>query len=146
MFSSFRPRTKPFGSSIFAAALLRCLLNLLLFFLPATARPSCSESDAHTRLNPWPAQTCFSMSADRDRGSGYPLVLLLHASFSPRLTMTPLRFANPSPPSGWVEDFHPQAIEHARQTGLAQGEPSPAIWCGSSKAVHGGWRRHALQC
>ena len=34
--------------------------------------------------------------------------------------MTPLRFANPSPPSGWVEDFHLQAVEHARHTGLAQ--------------------------
>jgi hypothetical protein len=27
-----------------------------------------------------------------------------------------LRFANPSPPSGWVEDFHLQAIGHARHT------------------------------
>jgi hypothetical protein len=27
-----------------------------------------------------------------------------------------LRFTNPSPPSGWVEDFHLQAIEHARHT------------------------------
>jgi hypothetical protein len=27
--------------------------------------------------------------------------------------MTPLCFANPSPPSGWIGDFHPQAIEHA---------------------------------
>ena len=41
---------------------------------------------------------------------------LLHASFRPRLTTTPLRFANPSPPSGWVEDFHLQAAEHARHT------------------------------
>jgi hypothetical protein len=28
-----------------------------------------------------------------------------------------LRFANPSPPSGWVEDFHLQTVEHARHTG-----------------------------
>src|SRR5215468_8618930 len=28
----------------------------------------------------------------------------------------PLRFTNPSPPSGWVEDFHLQATEHARHT------------------------------
>src|SRR4030088_579256 len=28
----------------------------------------------------------------------------------------PLRFTNPSPPSGWVEDFHFRAIEHARHT------------------------------
>jgi len=41
---------------------------------------------------------------------------LLHASFRPRLATTPLRFANPSPPSGWVEDFHLQAAEHARHT------------------------------
>jgi hypothetical protein len=27
-----------------------------------------------------------------------------------------LRFANPSPPSGWVEDLHLQAAEHARHT------------------------------
>ena len=44
------------------------------------------------------------------------LVRLLHASFRPRLTATPLRFANPSPPSGWIEDFHLQAVEHARHT------------------------------
>ena len=41
---------------------------------------------------------------------------LLHASFRPRLATTPLRFANPSPPSGWVEDFHLQADVHARHT------------------------------
>ena len=45
------------------------------------------------------------------------LALLLHASFRPRLTTTPLRFANPSPPSGWVKDFHLLAVEHARHTG-----------------------------
>ena len=41
---------------------------------------------------------------------------LLHASLRPRLATTPLRFANPSPPSGWVEDFHLQAVDHARHT------------------------------
>ena len=30
--------------------------------------------------------------------------------------MTPLRFANPSPPSGWIRDLHPQTVEHARHT------------------------------
>ena len=44
------------------------------------------------------------------------VAVLLHASFRPRLAATPLRFANPSPPSGWVEDFHLQAVEHARHT------------------------------
>jgi hypothetical protein len=41
---------------------------------------------------------------------------LLHASFRPHLAMTPLRFANPSPSSGWIEDFHLQAVDHARHT------------------------------
>src|SRR6202163_3044562 len=36
----------------------------------------------------------------------------------------PLRFTNPSPPSGWVEDFHLQAIEHARHTT----NPLPREW------------------
>ena len=44
------------------------------------------------------------------------LAPLLHASFRPRLATTPLRFAIPSPPSGWEEDFHLQAVEHARHT------------------------------
>src|SRR5947207_5048010 len=41
---------------------------------------------------------------------------LLHASFRPRLATTPLRFANPSPPSGWIKDFHLQTTDHARHT------------------------------
>src|SRR4030095_5384835 len=39
-----------------------------------------------------------------------------HAPFRPRLAATPLRFANHSPPSGWVEDLHSQAVKHARHT------------------------------
>ena len=51
----------------------------------------------------------------------YPVLVhraaaLLRASFRPHLAMTPLRFANPSPPSGWIEDFHLQAVDHARHT------------------------------
>src|SRR6266581_2448263 len=51
----------------------------------------------------------------------YPVLVhraaaLLHASFGPRLATTPLRFANPSPPSGWIEDSHLQAVDHARHT------------------------------
>src|SRR6266540_3380156 len=55
------------------------------------------------------------------------LALLLHASFRPRLSTTPLRFANPSPPSGWVGDSHPQAVKHARHTrrGGPCGRPPP---------------------
>ena len=55
------------------------------------------------------------------RPASYPVsvrqvTVLLHASFRPRLATTPLRFANPSPPSGWVEDFHLRAVVHARHT------------------------------
>ena len=46
------------------------------------------------------------------------LASLLHASFRPRLAASvilPLRFANPSPPSGWVvEDLHLPTVEYAR--------------------------------
>jgi hypothetical protein len=41
--------------------------------------------------------------------------------FAPRFFQTPsrgepLRFANPSPPSGWIKDFHLQAVDPARHT------------------------------
>jgi hypothetical protein len=58
------------------------------------------------------------------------LASLLHASFSPRLAasvISPLRFANPSPPSGWVEDLHLQAVEHARHTKKIGGSFEPPI-------------------
>src|SRR5271156_3379710 len=53
--------------------------------------------------------------------ASYPVLVhrhtpLLHASFRPRLATTPLRFANPSPPPGWIRDLHPQTVEHARHT------------------------------
>src|SRR5258708_35873477 len=44
------------------------------------------------------------------------LPCLFHASFRPRFAATPLRFTNPSPPSGWVEDFHFLAAGHAQHT------------------------------
>lgn len=44
------------------------------------------------------------------------VVALLHAAFRPRLATTPLRFANPSPPSSWIRDLHPQVEKHAWQT------------------------------
>ena len=52
-------------------------------------------------------------------GASYPvlvhrLALLLNASFRPSVAGTPLRFANPAPPSGLVEDFHFQASGHAQ--------------------------------
>jgi hypothetical protein len=45
-------------------------------------------------------------------------------SFRPRLAasvISPLHFANPSPPSGWVEDLHLQAVDHARHMKKATG-------------------------
>src|SRR3981189_158979 len=64
------------------------------------------------------AITCSLVQPGRPR---YPVLVhqaaaLLRASFSPRLAAAPLRFANPSPPSGWIEDFHLQALDHARHT------------------------------
>ena len=45
--------------------------------------------------------------------------------FRPHLAMMPLRFANPSPPSGWIEDFHLQAVvqysAHQRKAPLGRG-------------------------
>src|SRR3954447_9690651 len=64
------------------------------------------------------AITCSLVQPGRPR---YPVLVhraavLLHASFRPHLAMTPLRFANPSPPSGWIEDSHLQAVDYARHT------------------------------
>src|SRR5690348_7893349 len=78
----------------------------------------------------------ISCSLVRPGSPRYPVLIhraaaLLHASFRPRLATTPLRFANPSPPSGWIEDFHLQAVDHARHTanrppprGAGRGYPS----------------------
>src|SRR5882672_7703721 len=41
---------------------------------------------------------------------------LLRAFFRPPVAGTPLRFANPSPPSGWVKDFHLQVSVHTPHT------------------------------
>src|SRR3982074_897365 len=54
-----------------------------------------------------------------------PAAPLLRGSFRPRLAAAPLRFANPSPPSGWIEDFHLQALDHARHTRKAPAMLSP---------------------
>ena len=64
------------------------------------------------------ALSCALVRPGRPR---YPVLVhraatLLHAFFRPHLAMTPLRFANPSPPSGWIEDFHLQAVVHTRHT------------------------------
>src|ERR1700737_4258812 len=70
----------------------------------------------------------------------YPVLVhraaaLLHAFFRPHLAMTPLRFANPSPPSGWIEDFHLQAVVHTRHTtnGGAGSGPRPASFAAAAQ-------------
>src|SRR5665647_1910609 len=78
------------------------------------------------------AISCSLVRPGRPR---YPVLVhraaaLLHASFRPRLATTPLRFANPSPPSGWIEDSHLQAVVHARHTQrdrLAAVSPKSAV-------------------
>src|ERR1700745_1116252 len=61
----------------------------------------------------------------------YPVLVhraatLLHAFFRPLLAKMPLRFANPSPPSGWIEDFHFQAVvqysAHQKNPGRSRGQ------------------------
>jgi hypothetical protein len=69
------------------------------------------------------AITCSLVRPGRPR---YPVLVhqaaaSLHASFRRRLAAMPLRFANPSPPSGWIEDFHLQAVVHARHTRQSPG-------------------------
>src|SRR5499425_1519214 len=60
----------------------------------------------------------------------YPVLVhraaaLLHAFFRPHLAMMPLRLANPSPPSDWIEDFYLQAVvqysAHQRKAPLGTG-------------------------
>jgi hypothetical protein len=65
------------------------------------------------------------------------LACLLHTSFRPRLATTPLRFTNPSVPSRWVEDFHLQAIGHARHT-KTNPPPFRAAGCSTDLAWSGG--------
>ena len=82
---------------------------------------------------------CFLVRHGRPQ---YPVLVhwpmrLLHASFRPHLAVTPLRFANPSPPSGWIGDFHPQAAENVRRT-----KRSPPLFGGGreSQTVRASWR------
>ena len=73
----------------------------------------------------------FAPLMDMDFAVSRPLVRRLRLisgfcpstrTFAPRFLQTPPRdgspcaFASPSPPSGWAEDFHLQAAEHAQHT------------------------------
>ena len=59
-----------------------------------------------------------------------PRRTLLHTSFRLRLTTAPLRFANPSPASGGIEDFHFLAVGRAWHTkeGRRKRRPSCRQW------------------
>src|SRR3984957_18986706 len=80
-------------------------------------RPTAGFTD--TRLDGY--GLCCSLPTRPRVLASYPVLVhrhtpLLYASFRPRLATTPLRFANPSPPPGWIRDLHPQTVEHARHT------------------------------
>ena len=69
---------------------------------------------------------------------------LLHAFFRPHLAMTPLRFANPSPSplSGWIEDFHVQAVVHTRHATGSPGRAGrrrPFLWAVRKMPRAGQW-------
>src|SRR5271157_4735124 len=64
------------------------------------------------------------------------LAPLLHAALRPRLATTPLRFTIPSPPSGWEEDSHLQAVEHARHTKWAAPQEPPSSEIQEALANH----------
>jgi len=75
-------------------------------------------------LQPWPSMDGGLRrlrSARPTSTAYYPIsvrraAILLHAAFRRNLTAPPLRFANPSPPSSWIRDLHPQVDKHAWQT------------------------------
>ena len=71
------------------------------------------------------------------------LASLLRASFGPRLAasvISPLRFAITSRPSRCEEDFHLQAVEHARHTTNGAGEIPSAVGSGNELLlVASGW-------
>ena len=95
----------------------------------ADERPDAGQQNATESTGEFPQLLWLNMSGwdnqpvperqcpNRDRGES--------RDSSPHLTMTPLRFANPSPPSGWIEDFHLQAVVHTRHT-TKRGGPAAA--------------------
>ena len=58
-----------------------------------------------------------SLSVSCPSGRGFaPRFLQTLPRGRPACAGTPLRFANPSPPSGWIEDLHLRVVDHARHT------------------------------
>jgi len=71
------------------------------------------DLDGYGLRSSWPARPAWAASYSV---SVRQVAALLHASSGPHLAVTPLRFANTSPPSGCVEDLHLQVVEHVRHT------------------------------
>src|ERR1700738_5653595 len=92
------------------------------------ATPRRSPGVSSIAFGAQPPDLRFASLMDLDFAMCRPLVRRLRLissfcssarTFDPRFLQTPAsrrRFTNPSPPSGWVEDFHFRAIEHARHT------------------------------
>ena len=120
---------QPFRPSV---ELLRLLCPLLTSPPRSRALPPAQSCNPDTSRSPEVRPTAFAarppdlppqplMAGLRDRRLAHPIgqapypvlvhraATLLHASFRPRLATTPLR--NPSPPSGWIKDFHLQAVD-----------------------------------
>src|SRR5207244_4517537 len=97
--------------------------------------------------------TSPSLACSSYVGASYPvfvhrLALLLRASFGPTVAGTPLRFANPSPPSGWVEHLHAQHTKTSLPEGRLAGmtarphvDPTSAVHAFQKYFLQHGMRR-----
>ncbi len=167
----FTPCGAPFGPSVRSVAgavLLRPLLtpaprskSLTAPLSPSSRTRRRPPEVSLTAFNAQPPDLRSAPLMDMDFAVTSPLVqrsrlsirfffigsrLCLRASFRPRLSTTPLRFANPSPPSGWVGDSHPQAVKHARHTrrgGPCGRPPSGRSWSCRLNEVSGRHDRSA---
>src|SRR6201987_1223361 len=103
----FRPPQSPCGDT---GQISRGKLNRLRC---TTAGSTLCTLDGYRLRDTLPARPALAPGI-RFLFIGSPLCSTLPSD--PASRRQPLRFANPSPPSGWVEDFHLRAIEHARHT------------------------------
>ena len=99
----------------------------------ATAKFTTRAFDGYGLRDHWPARPAPYAS---DPVFAHWLVRLIHASFRPHLTMTPLRFAMTSLPSGCEKDSHLQAVEHARRTKQNPRRQAPAGILSQSKTTN----------
>lgn len=74
-------------------------------------------------------------------GSRFCSVLLSDAASR----RSPLHFANPSPPSGWIRDLHPQTEKHARHTTKPPGCTHNRVANRYSTRLNASFRRGQLE-